>query len=195
MNHRLTQGEITMQEKQGFTTGEVADLCCVTIPTVIKWMESGKLKGFRIPCSTNRRVTRDNLVDFMKRSGIPTSVLEKKYPKVLIVDSDTKSLDSFSNFFRGIFEIRLARKGFEAGLAKEFVPKVVLLNLSLPDLDAKKVCKYIRTMPEMKTVKIFAIANSEKEVPKKALQDGFDDVFVKPLDNNQILRKIQKLMS
>ena len=59
-----------MNEKKGFTTGEVASLCHVTIPTVIKWIESGNLEGFKIPHSKNRRVTRESLLKFMKKHEI-----------------------------------------------------------------------------------------------------------------------------
>ena len=32
-----------------YTTGEVARLCQVTRRTVIKWIDSGKLRGYTIP--------------------------------------------------------------------------------------------------------------------------------------------------
>ena len=38
-----------------FTTGQVAKICKVAPRTVSKWFDSGRLKGYRIPGSQDRR--------------------------------------------------------------------------------------------------------------------------------------------
>ena len=58
-----------------FTTGEVAELCQVAARTVGKWFDAGKLKGYRIPGSCERRIPRDELLQFLKDYGI-THALE-----------------------------------------------------------------------------------------------------------------------
>ena len=42
-----------------FTTGQVAKICKVAPRTVSKWFDSGRLKGYRIPGSQDRRIPRD----------------------------------------------------------------------------------------------------------------------------------------
>lgn len=54
-----------------FTTGEVAALCKVAPRTVAKWFDSGRLKGYRIPGSQDRRVPREQLVKFLGEHGMP----------------------------------------------------------------------------------------------------------------------------
>lgn len=49
-----------------FTTGEVAKICRVAPRTVSKWFDQGKLKGYRIPGSQDRRIPRAQLVRFLK---------------------------------------------------------------------------------------------------------------------------------
>jgi len=56
---------------KNLTTGECAKFCQVAGRTIHKWMDSGLLKGFRVPGSTHRRVPHENLVLFMKEHGLP----------------------------------------------------------------------------------------------------------------------------
>ena len=61
---------------QIFTIGQVAKLCDVSPRTASKWFDSGRLKGYRIPGSTDRRITRDYLIQFLKEQKME-SILEK----------------------------------------------------------------------------------------------------------------------
>ena len=49
-----------------FTTGQVAKICKVAPRTVSKWFDSGRLKGYRIPGSQDRRIPREYLIKFLK---------------------------------------------------------------------------------------------------------------------------------
>ena len=52
--------------KKVFTTGQVAKICKVAPRTVSKWFDSGRLKGYRIPGSQDRRIPREQLIRFLK---------------------------------------------------------------------------------------------------------------------------------
>lgn len=54
-----------------YTTGEVAKLLNVSPRTVAKWMDSGKLKGHRIPMSAHRRILKNDLQEFINENKIP----------------------------------------------------------------------------------------------------------------------------
>ena len=58
-----------------YTTGDVARICCVAPRTVVKWLEAGHLKGYILPDSRHRRITKDSLVTFMEKHGIPMDEL------------------------------------------------------------------------------------------------------------------------
>lgn len=59
-----------------FTTGQVASLIGVAPRTVSKWFDSGRLRGFRIPGSQDRRIPREHLVRFLKEHGMPLGALD-----------------------------------------------------------------------------------------------------------------------
>lgn len=61
--------------KKVFTTGNIAEICGVAPRTVSKWFDAGRIKGWRIPGSRDRRIPRENLIKFMKDSGIPVEWL------------------------------------------------------------------------------------------------------------------------
>ncbi len=59
-----------MTNRDVLRTGDVAKLCRVAARTVTKWIDNGSLKGFRIPGSAHRRVTRDDFIAFAKAHGM-----------------------------------------------------------------------------------------------------------------------------
>jgi excisionase family DNA binding protein len=53
-----------------FTTGHVARLAGISLQTVIRCIDAGDLKGFKIPGGRDRRVTRANLLAWATAHGI-----------------------------------------------------------------------------------------------------------------------------
>lgn len=60
----------SISEKDVFTSGEVAAIFNVSTQTVNKWIDKEVLKGFRVPHSTHRRVTRKELELFIRKQNI-----------------------------------------------------------------------------------------------------------------------------
>ena len=59
--------------KKVFTTGQVAKICKVAPRTVSKWFDSGRLRGYRIPGSQDRRIPREHLIKFLEAMGSENS--------------------------------------------------------------------------------------------------------------------------
>jgi excisionase family DNA binding protein len=75
-----------------FTTGQVAKICKVAPRTVSKWFDSGRLRGYRIPGSQDRRIPREHLIRFLKEHGMPLGELEDEaLGKILLVGSDAST--------------------------------------------------------------------------------------------------------
>lgn len=55
---------------QVFTTGQVASVCKVAPRTVTKWFDAGRIKGYQIPGSMDRRIPRDRFIEFLKEHGM-----------------------------------------------------------------------------------------------------------------------------
>src|SRR5437879_13376976 len=113
--------------KTVFTTGEAAKVCKVSQQTIIRCFDNGQLKGFRVPGSRFRRITREALYKFMKDNGIPTDALESGKRKVLLVDDDAELVELMTKVLEedGRFEVPIASNGFYAGrMVKESLPEL-----------------------------------------------------------------------
>lgn len=59
-----------MDQKQVFTTGEVANLLHIHQTTVIDWAKKGLVKSYRTP-GGHRRIQRENLLAFLHDHQMP----------------------------------------------------------------------------------------------------------------------------
>ena len=62
--------------KTVFSTLDAAKVCKVSEQAIIQCFDSGRLKGYRLPGSRERRIPREALVRFMEENGIPTNDLD-----------------------------------------------------------------------------------------------------------------------
>lgn len=184
--------------KTVFTTGEAAKICKVSQQTIIRCFDSGQLKGFRVPGSRFRRIPRDALYRFMKENNIPTDALESGKKRILIVDDDPAIVDLIRDVLLadGRFETRDVNNGFQAGmLAKEYHPDLMILDVMLPDINGKSVCELVRRDPTMSDIRIICISGMIEEDKVNELRDaGADDFLNKPLDVDELIRRICKLL-
>ncbi len=184
--------------KTVFTTGEAAKICKVSQQTIIRCFDSGQLKGFRVPGSRFRRIPREALYRFMKENGIPTDALESGRRRILVVDDDPAVVDLITDVLAtdNRFESRSVNNGFGAGmLAKEYHPDLIILDVMLPDINGKAVCELVRADPTMRDIKIICISGLvEEDRVAELKQAGADDFLHKPLDIDELLRRICRLL-
>jgi len=188
-----------LKQKDVLTTGQVARICNVAPRTVTKWFDSGKLHGYRIPGSRDRRIPFNELIRFMKAHDIPTGAIEKGAIRILIIDSDLINADRLAQSLldKGSFDIRTASTGFDAGLsAQKFLPNIVLINLLCPDIDAQQICTYIRRQDDLKDCKIIALAATLGQAETEALcKKGFDAAAPAGANLDTLLTTIQQTYS
>ena len=87
-----------MKHKTVFTTFETAKLCQVSPLSIINWVNAGRLPAFRTP-GGHRRIRREDLVRFMRESGIPLPEELREgtgRPRVLVVDDDQAVRDTIA---------------------------------------------------------------------------------------------------
>jgi excisionase family DNA binding protein len=184
--------------KSVYTTGEVADICKVSQQTVIRCFDSGKLKGFRVPGSRFRRIPRDSLMQFMKDNEIPLDNLTSGKKRILAVDDDEAILEMLYELLErdGRFEVRVARGGYEAGIAtQEFQPDAIVLDYKLPDIDGNRVCQAIRTNPNFARIKIIIISGvADPDEINELKAAGADDFLKKPFQIDELISRILQLV-
>jgi excisionase family DNA binding protein len=187
-------------DKRVFTTGEVARICDVTVVTVNKWFDSGRLEGYRMPGSNRRRIPQDCLVKFLKDNGMPMDKLEEFRRRViLVVDDDDDMRETLASTLRDEFsgfEVVESADGYDACLKSgSLKPDLIVLDIFMPKMNGFEVCKTIKDDPKLKRSKILGITGMPDEgSPAQLLECGADDCLVKPFEMPALVQKVRKLL-
>jgi excisionase family DNA binding protein len=186
-----------MTIKKVFTTGQVAKICHVAPRTVSKWFDTGKLKGYRIPGSQDRRIPREQLVRFMKDNHIPLGSLEEEsWHKVLLVGAEPLFIERLKELLPedDDFKFEIAHSGFEAGTkASAFHPDTIVIDHALGRADALQIAQALRRNEAYKETLIVALAGEDEADPEGLSAYGFSDAFKKPFDITLLSERIKTL--
>ena len=136
--------------KKVFTTGQVAKICKVAPRTVSKWFDSGRLRGYRIPGSQDRRNPREQLIKFLKEHGMPLGELEEEeWHKVLIIGAEKLFIERLREILPEDedYKYEIAQSGFEAGImAESFHPDTIVIDLALGRSEAIQMIERLRAI-------------------------------------------------
>jgi excisionase family DNA binding protein len=185
--------------KKVFTTGQVAKICKVAPRTVSKWFDSGRLRGYRIPGSQDRRIPREQLIRFLKEHGMPLGELEDETTnKVLLVGLDntlTATLRERLPESDG-FKFEIAVSGFEAGIQAESMhPDCIVIDSKLGRNEANQIAQNLRRSAEHQSTILVALVGAEDAAADSLTQQGFSEVFRKPFDVALLAERIRRLIA
>jgi two-component system response regulator VicR len=184
-----------MKPQGSYTTGDVAGICNVTKRTVIQWIDSGKLKGYRIPGSTHRRVSDEALRDFLRLHKIPTTSLVVR-PRILIVDDDVDLQELLKDALRERYDVEVVGSALEAASRLPvFKPDLVLLDIRLPDLSGLEVCRHFQDYKRSRNVPILTMSAFGSEIdPMEVRRSGADAFLPKPLRIADLQQRIEAMV-
>ena len=182
--------------KEVLTTGEVARLCGVAPRTVSKWFDAGRLRGFKIPGSRDRRIPRESLIRFMKAYSIPLRGLDGAVTRVLIVDSEYESADLLRVALEKGFdyEVQVTTSVFEAGLlARQTRPHVIFLDTGIAGLEAREMRQALRADPELVATRVIAVERQlDENLVRQRISEGFEACLAKPYHLGTVVRTIEE---
>jgi len=184
----------TTSRKEVLTTGEVARICHVAPRTVSKWFDTGKLRGYRIPGSRDRRIPVDQLIAFMRAHEIPLDGLDGGACRILIMDPSIPRQLVRALAEGDRYEVRIADNGFDAGLAAQrFHPHVILLDASDMEAEAVAICRNVRAHAELQGVKLLAaVSRLDGSKRDRFTAMGFDGCLAKPYSLKELTIAIEK---
>ena len=120
-----------------------------------------------------------------------------KRPLLLYIEDNEVNLLIVSELMRQRADLQfLSAVDGASGLAvaREQQPVLILLDMQLPDMDGHEVLRRLRADPATAAIRCIALsANAMPEDIRRALADGFDDYWTKPLDLQAFLRSIDAL--
>ena len=116
--------------------------------------------------------------------------------KILVVEDVEFNRDLVVQLLEDDYEIITAADGAEGlRLAERERPDLILMDLSLPIVDGWEATRRIKADVELKHIPIIALsAHAMTGDEEKARQSGCDDYLSKPLDEELLFAKIDKLL-
>jgi DNA-binding response OmpR family regulator len=130
----------------------------------------------------------------MYESSFTTDTGAAAGPLVLLVEDERSIAEPFAHALqRAGFRTRLARTGTEAiSLAATDAPDVILLDLALPDVDGRDVCRQIRRDSLVPIIMVTASGTVTDRVV--GLELGADDYVVKPFSTGEVIARIRAVL-
>lgn len=114
-----------------------------------------------------------------------------KDPLILLIDDEPQILRALKTILAANrFRIELAMNG-EQGMALAVAqpPDLIILDLTLPDMDGIQVCQQIREWSRVPII-VLSVRDSEKD-KVAALDKGADDYLTKPFGIEELLARIR----
>src|ERR1039457_3845461 len=111
---------------------------------------------------------------------------------ILVIEDDARILKALQRLFTSEgYEIRSATNGREGlELASASTPDAVVLDLMLPEVSGREVCRCLKqSFPDMPVVILSAI--SEVVAKVLLLELGADDYVTKPFSPRELLARVQ----
>jgi len=113
---------------------------------------------------------------------------------VLIVEDVELNIDLLVQILEDGYELLVAKTGAEGvALTEQNKPDLVLMDISLPVMDGYEATRTIRkTFPSLPVIGLSAHAMQGDA--DKAIAAGCTDYLTKPVDENILLKKLQKYL-
>lgn len=188
-----------MQQQNVFTTGEAAKICQVSLRTVIRWVESGVLKGHQFAGpGGHRRIFKKHLLTFLEDNDLPVPAeLQDRAHRILIVEDEvTIALQMQDTLVAADFKASIAADGFTAGrLLESFEPDVITLDLRIPGLPGIEVLKKVRSKDRAKHLSVLVVSGMPPDELAEALREGADEVLTKPFADEELVERITRLVN
>jgi CheY-like chemotaxis protein len=118
--------------------------------------------------------------------------------RILLVEDNELNRDMLSRrLVRRGYQVEIAVDGREGlSMAGSSSPDLILLDLSLPEMDGWEVLRQLKQDPRMKNIPVVALtAHALVTDRNRAMEAGFDDYDIKPVEMPRLLKKMETLLN
>ena len=123
--------------------------------------------------------------------------MENSEITILLVDDEADILEFLGyNLEKEGYQVLKAKSGEKAlKLAREYKPRLIILDVMMPGMDGMETCSRIRSIPELEgTVIAFLSARGEDYSQIAGFEVGADDYITKPIKPKLFISRIQALL-
>jgi PAS domain S-box-containing protein len=116
---------------------------------------------------------------------------------ILVVDDSELVRDVTSSMLRGAgFEVTEAGTGAEGLRLASARPDLIVLDVHLPDIDGREICRQIKANPETASIPVLHLSGTFREVEDrvKGLELGADGYLTKPVGKAELIATVNALL-
>ena len=116
--------------------------------------------------------------------------------KIIIVDDNASYLSVVRTLLKQYYDTYPVPSGAKFfKIMEKFIPDLVLLDISMPDMDGYEVIKIMKENPRFKDIPVvFITAKDDEDSAAKGLALGAVDYVTKPFYGPLLLRRISNLL-
>jgi len=118
-------------------------------------------------------------------------------PTILLVEDNEMNRDMLSRrLIRRGYKVLIAEDGGRGeGMARSLAPDLILMDVSLPDVDGLEIARRLKADEETRRIPIIALtAHAMLDDRQQAMAAGCDDYDIKPVEIDRLLGKIEALL-
>jgi DNA-binding response OmpR family regulator len=122
------------------------------------------------------------------------TISDRRSKLIMAIDDQAETLLLLQGFIETAgFSFVGARRAREAvTLTDRMRPRLILLDVQMPNIDGFETCRILRTNPALRTVPIaFLTARKTAEDVTAGLSAGGNDFIVKPFDPDKLIERIE----
>jgi two-component system, cell cycle response regulator DivK len=117
--------------------------------------------------------------------------------RVLLIEDDVPTLEIFSTFLRhhgiDVAEATCGADGIES--AKALAPRLIFMDLSMPDVDGFECMRRLRDDPETSRIPVVALtAHAMSGDRERVMRAGFTGYLPKPIEPRALLKEAVRLL-
>ena len=116
--------------------------------------------------------------------------------RILVAEDNEFNRDLITQILESEFEILTVTDGATAvARAFEERPDLILMDMGLPELDGWEATRRLKAHDALRSIPVVAVtSHAMLEDERRALAVGCDDYLAKPIDQDDLLTRIRKLL-
>jgi CheY-like chemotaxis protein len=121
--------------------------------------------------------------------------------RILLTEDNQDNADLVCALLDDVYEVTVTNTANEAiahldGLAQADYPAVLMLDISLPGMDGIELLRELRGRDQYRSIPALAVtAHAMKDDRNRLLAVGFDDYVSKPIDGDELIATIRRLLA
>ncbi|WP_413664235.1 helix-turn-helix domain-containing protein [Microbulbifer sp. EKSA008] len=186
-----------MSELHVLTTGEAARYCGVNFRTVIRWIERGQLKAYKLPGRGDHRICVEDFVGFLRDNSMPVpNDLAVPSRKVLLLTTDPELTSGGRQALQQMgCEVEVASDSFSAGiLMASAKPALLVVDTGLLGESGFQVLDYLRSRSEYSNLSILVVPSDDDGEKARWLDAGADALLTHRSEHGELSAKAKLLL-